>query len=397
MVIGKGGEGDGGFPVVADFDVEMELFDDEEPSSSSTASTSTNSTQRSQRGNGMNSGMKQLGLGDVLRPILPTPSVSMTGLRGEKESAFHTFLVTSAPGASFNSKDGVSNGSGIDGKKATSTYTKRTLPTASRGKASTQLSNAFGTNVRNAEIKAPPVTNEMAVPPSLLELRTNKTGQVIVPLVLDPKGNVIRPSPSELQRAAMNAPAPTQGEEEEEHDVGGELGEAALAPSPFFKYRPYRCNKPGCTKTYKQANGLKYHLLKGQCNFDANYANAMDRLAQEEIEDKPKAFACVVGDGCKKRYKHMTGLRVSLGSNALLWGWSANVNSVVSNTTYRRETMGPSVSPCSITALIQDPMSLNRLDLDRHIRRPLAPLPSRLELVPVDGWTTPCEHMGLRR
>lgn len=342
MIIGKGGEGDGGFPVVADFDVEMEMFEGEDPSSSSTASTSTstNSTQTSPslnntllgllptypRTSTANSGMKQLGPGDGLRPILPPPSVGMAGIRGEKESAFNTFLVTPLPGSLFNGRDassGFASQSGVDGRKATSAYAKRPLPTTSRAKGSAQLSHAFGANVRNSEMRSSPTV--MAVPPSLLELRTNKAGQVIVPLVLDHKGNAIRPSPSELQQAALNAPPYVPGEEDEEHDVAGELPDAALAPSPYFKYRPYRCNKPGCTKTYKQANGLKYHLLKGQCNFDPNYANNMDRLALEDVEDKPKAFACVVGNGCKKRYKHMTGLRVSLTSYVLLSSCDANM------------------------------------------------------------------------
>jgi transcription factor SFP1 len=330
LVVGEGG--DGGFPVVADFDdndVEMDSFDDEEPSSSSAASTSTNSTQTSPalnhavpgmlptftRGNAMAAGMNQLGLADVKRPILPTPPVRISSPREEKESAFDTFLVTSPPGSSFNNKEGVSTSfttkSGIDGKKATLTYTKRTLPAASRSKASTQLSNAFGANVRNAEVKTPMPRNELAVPPSLLELRSNKPGQVVVPLVLDPKGNVIQPSPSELQKAALNAPAPAQEEEEEEHDVPGEPTDATLAPSQFSDYRPYRCNKPGCTKAYKQANGLKYHQSKGQCNFEENYAIAMDGLTLEEAEEKLKPFPCVVGDGCKKRYKQMNGLKVS--------------------------------------------------------------------------------------
>ncbi|KAJ9124676.1 hypothetical protein QFC24_003043 [Naganishia onofrii] len=327
MVVG-GGEGDGGFPVVADFDdndVEMDSFDDEEPSSSSAASTSTNSTQTSPalnhalpgllptftRVGNMASGVKQMTLNDTRRPTLSTPPVSIASPREEKESAFDTFLVTSPPGSSFHSKEGVSTSfttkSGIDGKKATLTYTKRTLPPASRAKASTQLSNAFGANVRKSDVK-PATRPEIALPPSLLELRSNKTGQVIVPLVLDARGTVVQPSPSELQKAALNAPAPAPEEEEEEHDVG-EPTEAALAPSQFSDYRPYRCNKPGCTKAYKQANGLKYHQSKGQCNFEENYAIAMDGLTLEEAEEKLKPFPCVVGDGCKKRYKQMNGLK----------------------------------------------------------------------------------------
>lgn len=364
MIPGKGGDGDGGFPVVTDFDVEMDMFEGEEPSSSSTASTSTstNSTQTSPslnntllgllptypRGSGATSGMKQLGSGDGLRPILPPPPVGMNSIRGEKESAFNTFLVTPLPGSLFNGKDvpsGFAAPSGAEGKRPAPAYAKRALPATSRAKGPAQLSHAFGANVRNSAMRPPPAT-VMAVPPSLLELRTNKAGQVIVPLVLDNKGNAIRPSPSELQQAAMNAPPHVPGEDDEEHDVAGELPDAALAPSPYFKYRPYRCNKPGCTKTYKQANGLKYHLLKGQCNFDPNYVNNMDRLALEDVEDKPKAYACVVGNGCKKRYKHMTGLRVSLRRVLRVTGDCTNLDFRFSNITCQLETTGPSDLPC---------------------------------------------------
>ncbi|KAF5375878.1 hypothetical protein D9615_008260 [Tricholomella constricta] len=31
--------------------------------------------------------------------------------------------------------------------------------------------------------------------------------------------------------------------------------------------KPFRCPKPNCNKSYKQANGLKYHMTHGSCNF----------------------------------------------------------------------------------------------------------------------------------
>ncbi|KAI8054051.1 hypothetical protein BDF22DRAFT_682736 [Syncephalis plumigaleata] len=34
--------------------------------------------------------------------------------------------------------------------------------------------------------------------------------------------------------------------------------------------RPYRCAVPGCEKSYKNANGLKYHNLHGHCNGTAS-------------------------------------------------------------------------------------------------------------------------------
>ena len=44
---------------------------------------------------------------------------------------------------------------------------------------------------------------------------------------------------------------------------------AALAarPAPLLLSKPFRCPKPNCNKSYKQANGLKYHMTHGSCNF----------------------------------------------------------------------------------------------------------------------------------
>ncbi|KAH7103273.1 hypothetical protein BKA62DRAFT_697926 [Auriculariales sp. MPI-PUGE-AT-0066] len=61
--------------------------------------------------------------------------------------------------------------------------------------------------------------------------------------------------------------------------------------------KPFRCPKDGCNKSYKQANGLKYHLQHGQCNFAPIDPNA----------DECKPYLCQVG--CGKRFKNMSGLR----------------------------------------------------------------------------------------
>ncbi|WFC98142.1 Transcriptional regulator of ribosomal biogenesis proteins [Malassezia yamatoensis] len=39
------------------------------------------------------------------------------------------------------------------------------------------------------------------------------------------------------------------------------------------EHRPYKCPAPGCDKTYKQMNGLKYHRLHGHCNQNLRNAN----------------------------------------------------------------------------------------------------------------------------
>ena len=37
--------------------------------------------------------------------------------------------------------------------------------------------------------------------------------------------------------------------------------------SSLLLCKPFRCPKPNCNKSYKQANGLKYHMTHGSCNF----------------------------------------------------------------------------------------------------------------------------------
>ncbi|KAI9453929.1 hypothetical protein F5148DRAFT_1288877 [Russula earlei] len=104
--------------------------------------------------------------------------------------------------------------------------------------------------------------------------------------------------------------------------------------SSLLLSKPFRCPKPNCNKSYKQANGLKYHMTHGSCNFappkdlEALQAllaekgvvvNGNDRSGvqitegelrevEREAERRLRPFACGVGD-CQRRYKNMNGLR----------------------------------------------------------------------------------------
>ncbi|KAF9467667.1 hypothetical protein BDZ94DRAFT_1305289 [Collybia nuda] len=42
---------------------------------------------------------------------------------------------------------------------------------------------------------------------------------------------------------------------------------APVPQSSLLLSKPFRCPKPNCNKSYKQANGLKYHMTHGSCNF----------------------------------------------------------------------------------------------------------------------------------
>ncbi|KAJ7641428.1 hypothetical protein FB45DRAFT_1053939 [Roridomyces roridus] len=119
------------------------------------------------------------------------------------------------------------------------------------------------------------------------------------------------------------------------------------APSILLPHKPFRCPKPNCSKSYKQANGLKYHMTHGSCNFgpakdveavrallerkrataaatvteeeddssaaatpkEANTESAgLSQAEINEVEARVRPFACGVGD-CSRRYKNMNGLR----------------------------------------------------------------------------------------
>src|SRR6266404_873670 len=92
--------------------------------------------------------------------------------------------------------------------------------------------------------------------------------------------------------------------------------------SSLLLSKPFRCPKPNCNKSYKQANGLKYHMTHGSCNFappkdlealqallaekgvvvNGNDRSGMQisegelREVEREAERRLRPFACGVGD-----------------------------------------------------------------------------------------------------
>ncbi|ORZ25927.1 hypothetical protein BCR42DRAFT_401225 [Absidia repens] len=62
--------------------------------------------------------------------------------------------------------------------------------------------------------------------------------------------------------------------------------------------KPYKCAVQGCSKSYKNPNGLKYHNQHGHCN-----------LVTDEIENvASRPYQCTIGN-CGKRYKNLNGLK----------------------------------------------------------------------------------------
>ncbi|THG93689.1 hypothetical protein EW145_g8308, partial [Phellinidium pouzarii] len=73
--------------------------------------------------------------------------------------------------------------------------------------------------------------------------------------------------------------------------------------------KPFKCPKAGCMKSYKQANGLKYHVTHGQCNFTPPpELSSVEGLSEREAERRLRPFCCQVPP-CQRRYKNMNGLR----------------------------------------------------------------------------------------
>ncbi|KAJ7764759.1 hypothetical protein B0H16DRAFT_428395 [Mycena metata] len=56
-------------------------------------------------------------------------------------------------------------------------------------------------------------------------------------------------------------------------------------PTILLPHKPFRCPKPNCSKSYKQANGLKYHITHGSCN----YGPAKDLEAVRALLERKRA------------------------------------------------------------------------------------------------------------
>ncbi|BEJ04571.1 hypothetical protein CcaverHIS641_0203880 [Cutaneotrichosporon cavernicola] len=140
-----------------------------------------------------------------------------------------------------------------------------------------------------AAAPAPDASTPAAVPAAVAEVK--KEGEVAA---------VTTDAP-----AAEGAPPPPPS-------VKGPDARAADTPLPppslFTTHKAWRCPNPGCNKAYKQSNGLKYHLAKGQCDFAIHDAIG-NGLTLEEAEQRARPYVCAVGAGCDKRYRQMNGLK----------------------------------------------------------------------------------------
>ncbi|KAG8701106.1 hypothetical protein FRC08_004278 [Ceratobasidium sp. 394] len=121
---------------------------------------------------------------------------------------------------------------------------------------------------------------------------------------------------------SSQAPSPTTSELAEyfgqngQAEAGGDAANmAGLQPSTTLSRpsaslllsKPFKCPTPGCNKSYKQANGLKYHITHGQCSF-VPMDPRLEGLEEEDFDRVTRPYDCRVGN-CTRRYKNMNGLR----------------------------------------------------------------------------------------
>lgn len=110
--------------------------------------------------------------------------------------------------------------------------------------------------------------------------------------------------------------APALNSESEREPKSASNRDIVLASSLLASSQPFRCPRPNCSKSYKQAKGLKYHINHGKCSYkppvlseqglSRDILPALDTKDQAEFRLRP--YACGVGD-CTRRYKTLAGLK----------------------------------------------------------------------------------------
>ncbi|KAG1725630.1 uncharacterized protein EDB91DRAFT_1331039 [Suillus paluster] len=141
-------------------------------------------------------------------------------------------------------------------------------------------------------------------------------------------------SPAPVPHSSASSDSPTSSKTFTSQQPNQHSTTLSRPASSLLSSKPFRCPKPNCNKSYKQANGLKYHMTHGSCNFAppkdlehvqallASKRSAREAAGQEdkgitegemreverEAERRLRPFACGVGD-CQRRYKNMNGLR----------------------------------------------------------------------------------------
>lgn len=110
-----------------------------------------------------------------------------------------------------------------------------------------------------------------------------------------------------LMSLANQASSSSHNPNAKKGSISGAASSSTNGGSSSLVSKPFRCPTIGCNKSYKQANGLKYHITHGQCNFMPRDP-ALEGLNESEADEKARPYVCQVGS-CTRRYKNMNGLR----------------------------------------------------------------------------------------
>jgi len=142
-------------------------------------------------------------------------------------------------------------------------------------------------------------------------------------------------------------------------------------PTSLLMSKPFRCPKPNCNKSYKQANGLKYHMTHGSCNFapPKDLEHVKDLLERKRREREQQAAQ---GAGLTRS--------ASLGSAPTPSGSSSSgyaPTPLSQNSAEDPSTPGTPLSPTSILSLTYSDLSnISESDLrevEREAERRLRP------------------------
>ncbi|KAL1742963.1 hypothetical protein HDZ31DRAFT_65476 [Schizophyllum fasciatum] len=210
---------------------------------------------------------------------------------------------------------------------------------------------ASGTQAHDGMRSSDTAAGASCVPPALLfsanppsAAPTSSTEQKPASAPSTPTASAATIPPPTVPRPVVRANAQTT-------PPGGEASTSSVKANSVanvlstISSKPFKCPKPNCNKSYKQANGLKYHMTHGSCNFapakevehvkdlllerrkqqqqqqggngnvQLSTSPSLEGLTEDDLlslsreaEKRLRPFACGVGD-CQRRYKNMNGLR----------------------------------------------------------------------------------------
>ena len=138
-------------------------------------------------------------------------------------------------------------------------------------------------------------------------------------------------------------------------------------PPTSLMSKPFRCPKPNCNKSYKQENGLKYHMAHGSCNFPPpkDLEHVKDLLERKRRERREQAAQ---GAGLTRSPPTPSGSSSAHTPTPLSQNLAEDPN-----------TPGTLLSPTSILSLTYSDLSnMSESDLreiEREAERRLRPFP----------------------